>query len=75
MKTMPGSPIVKAARCLINGKAVLMGYDKDNRELYGIGIDTKKPVAWACHGVSSTDLPRLQRDYANYQDEWSTKKC
>lgn len=63
------SNIVKAARCIIGGKAVLMGFDAKGRELFGIGIHTKSVVRWALQGVSNADLKRLKKEYADWQAE------
>lgn len=61
--------IVKAARCIINGKAVLMGFDAQGRELFGIGVHTKSVVRWAMQGVSKADLKRLKKEYAEWREE------
>ncbi len=61
--------IVTASRCIIDSKAVLMGFDAQGRELFGIGIHTKSVVRWAMQGVSKVDLKRLQKDYAEWQKE------
>jgi hypothetical protein len=58
------SNIAKASRCIINGKAVLMGFDAQGKELFGIGIHTKSAVRWALQGVSKSDLKRLRKEYA-----------
>jgi len=63
------SRIAKAARCIIGGKAVLMGFDAQGRELFGIGVHTKSVVRWALQGVSNTDLKRLKRAYAEWKEE------
>ena len=61
--------IVKASRCIIHGKAVLMGFDAQDKELFGIGIRTKSVVRWAMAGVSKADLQRLKKEYADWQKE------
>ena len=61
--------IVKASRCIIHGKAVLMGFDAQDKELFGIGIHTKNVVRWAMAGVSKADLKRLKKEYAEWQRE------
>jgi hypothetical protein len=58
--------IVKASRCIINDKAVLMGYDADGKELFGIGIRAKSIVRWARQG-SRADLKRLVKEHAEWQ--------
>jgi hypothetical protein len=58
--------IVKAARCIINGKAVLMGYDSQGKEVFGIGIRAKSIVRWAMQG-SRADLKRLRKEFAKWQ--------
>lgn len=67
MKPIP--TIVKASRCIINSKAVLMGFDEQGRELFGIGVHAKSVVRWAMQGVSKADLKRLQKEYAEWQRE------
>jgi hypothetical protein len=62
-------PIVKASRCIVNGKAVLMGFDTQGKELFGIGVRTKSVVRWAMEGVSKADLKRLKKEYAEWQNE------
>ncbi len=61
--------IVKASRCIIGGKAVLMGFDNQDKELFGIGIQAKNVVRWAMAGVSKADLQRLKKEYADWQKE------
>lgn len=61
------SNIVKASRCIINGKAVLMGFDAEGRELFGIGVCTKSVVRWALQSVSKSDLMRLKKEYGEWQ--------
>ncbi len=61
------SNIVTASRCIINGKAVLMGYDAQGKELFGIGINAKSVVRWAREGVMKADLKRLKKEYAEWQ--------
>jgi len=61
--------IVKVARCIINCKAVLMGFDAQGKELLGIGVHTKNVVRWAREGVSKSDLKRLKKEYAEWQKE------
>ena len=61
------SNIVTASRCIINGKAVLMGYDAQGKELFGIGIKAKSVVRWARQGVSIADLKRLRERFAEWQ--------
>lgn len=63
------SDIVKAARCIIGGKAVLMGFDAQGRELFGIGVHTKSVVRWAMQGVSNADHKRLKKEYAEWREE------
>ena len=63
------SDIVKASRCIIDGKAVLMGYDAEDKELFGIGIKAKSVVRWAREGVSKADLKRLKERFAAWQRE------
>ena len=63
------SNIVTASRCIINGKAVLMGYDAQGKELFGIGIKAKSVVRWARQGLSSADLKRLKKEYTEWQKE------
>lgn len=63
------SEIAKASRCIIGGKAVLMGFDAQDKELFGIGIQTKNVVRWAMAGVSKADLKRLKKEYADWQRE------
>jgi len=66
--------IVKASRCIFpGGKAVLMGYDANGKEVFGIGIKTKTVVRWCRAGVSRGDLKRLQREYAAWQKENNEK--
>jgi hypothetical protein len=61
--------IVTASRCIIHGKAVLMGFDAQGRELFGICIHTKSVVRWAMQGVSKSDLKRLRKEYAEWRRE------
>ena len=63
------SNIVTASRCIINGKAVLMGFDAQGKELFGIGIHTKNVVRWAMNGVAKSDLKRLKKEHAEWQRE------
>jgi hypothetical protein len=63
------SDIVRASSCIIHGKAVLMGYDAQDKELFGIGIRTKNVVRWAREGVSKADLKRLVKEYAECQEQ------
>src|SRR5436190_1328036 len=68
-------PIVTASRCIINGKAVLMGFDAQGKELFGIGVRTKSVVRWAMEGVSKADLKRLKKQYAEWRNEIEWAKC
>jgi len=63
------SEIMKASRCIINGKAVLMGYNSQDREVFGMGVRTKNIVRWAREGVSKADLKRLKEQFAEWQKE------
>jgi hypothetical protein len=68
-KTSMKPTIATASRCIIDSKAVLMGYDAQDRELFGIGIRSKSVVRWAMQGVSKSDLKRLKKEYAEWQKE------
>lgn len=59
--------IVKAARCIFpEGKAVLMGYNAEGKEVFGLGIKAQSAHKWASQGVSKADLERVKREY----DKW-----
>lgn len=63
------SNIMKASRCIIHGKAVLMGFDAQGKELFGIGVRTDNVVRWAREGVSKVDLKRLKTRFKEWQKE------
>jgi hypothetical protein len=59
--------IVKATRCIFpGGKAVLMGYDKDDKEVFGRVIKTKSVSKWAREGSPAADLKRIKEDYDDH---------
>ncbi len=57
--------IVKSARCFMNGKCVLMGYDKDGKMVFGIGCYPANSTQWVRNPLKK-DLVRLQKSYEKY---------
>ena len=62
--------IAKVSRCIFpGGKAVLMGYDRDGKEVFGLGVKTKSVVKWAMRGVQKGDTVRLMNAYVEWLQE------
>lgn len=68
--TVAAREIVKASRCIIQGKAVLMGFDADGKEVFGRGAKPKNIPDW-CRQGSNADLKAIKADYAAYLRESS----
>ena len=65
VKTTP--KIATVSRCIFpGGKAVLMGYDRDGKEVFGLGARTKNVVRWAMQGVQKGDTVRLLNAYVEW---------
>jgi hypothetical protein len=59
--------IAKVSRCIFpGGKAVLMGYDRDGKEVFGIGVKPKSVVKWVMQGVQKGDVVRLMDAYVEW---------
>jgi hypothetical protein len=68
--------IADISRCIFpGGKAVLMGYDHDGKEVFGIGIKTKDVVAWARKGVCKGDSARLMLAYVEWLQEQQIERA
>ena len=62
--------IAKVSRCIFpGGKAVLMGYDRDGKEVFGIGVKTKSVVKWVLQGVQKGDTVRLMTAFVAWLQE------
>ena len=73
VKTSP--KIAKVSRCIFpGGKAVLAGHDRDNRFVFGIGVNTKSVVKWAMRGVQKGDIVRLMDAYVQWLQEQRTDR-
>ena len=67
--------IVSTNRCIFPGpKAVLMGYDSDGKEAFGIPIKTKNIAAWTGQGTKRADLKRLRKDYDKFSPATASKE-
>ncbi len=62
--------IAKVSRCIFpGGKAVLVGHDRDNKFVFGIGVKTKSVVKWAMRGIQKGDTVRLMNAYVEWLQE------
>ena len=46
-----------------------MGYDRDGKEVFGIGVKPTSVVKWAMQGVQKGDLARLLKAYVEWLQE------
>jgi len=59
--------IATVSRCIFpGGKAVLMGYDRDGKEVFGLGVRTKNVVRWGMQGVQNGDFVWLMKAYVEW---------
>jgi len=67
---MEKQTIVKASRCIFpGGRFVLMGYNAEGREVFGLGHKAKNAssgIRWARSGSPEQDLAKVKKAY----DEW-----
>ena len=61
--------IVKTSRCIINGKFVLVGYDANDKFVFGIRHNAKTAasgIAWTRQSDAKTDLAKIKKAYDDY---------
>jgi hypothetical protein len=59
--------IANVSRCIFpGGKAVLVGHDRENEFVFGLGVKTKSVLKWALRGVQKGDTVRLLNAYVEW---------